>query len=151
MIFLLATAAVLNAAFGSAPIPRPLRNAAVLAHLATVMAALPLGVSQLVLPKGTLRHRSLGYIWCGLMTFTALISFAIHQINARGLSPIHLFSVLTLVCVPVIIVQARRHDVEGHRRTVLGLMIGALVIAGFFTFLPSRALGGLLFRLVWPR
>jgi uncharacterized membrane protein len=146
IVFLLATAALLNAALSSAPVPRDLRSTAVVAHLATVLLALPLGVSQLLLPKGTIRHRAAGYVWCGLMTVTALVSFAIHTVNPRGLSPIHLFSVLTLVLVPVIIFQARTGQAAAHQRAVLGLMIGGLVIAGLFTFVPSRALGDLVLR-----
>ena len=64
-----------------------------------------------------------------------------------GLSPIHLFSVLTLILVPLIIYQARTGHVAGHQRAVLGLMIGGLVIAGLFTFLPDRILGELVSRL----
>lgn len=147
IVFLLASAALLNAIFAAAPLPAELRHGAVIAHLATVMAALPLGVAQLLLPKGTFRHRVAGYLWCALMTFTALVSFAIHGINPRGFSPIHLFSVLTLVLVPLIIFNARTGRIAAHKRAVLGLMTGGLVIAGFFTFVPDRVLGQLLARL----
>ncbi|MBA3812242.1 MAG: hypothetical protein H0X27_11490 [Caulobacteraceae bacterium] len=109
--------------------------------------AMPLGVSQLLLPKGTMRHRAVGYVWCGLMIFTALVSFAIHGLNSGGLSSIHLFSVLTLVLVPVIIHRARTGQVAKHQRAVLGLIVGGLVIAGLFTFLPGRVLGVLVQRL----
>ncbi len=146
IVFLLAVAALSNMILTGAHVPGALRQGAVIAHLATVLLALPLGISQLVLPKGTLRHRTVGYIWCALMTATALISFAVHQIN-RGLSPIHLFSVLTLVSVPLIIVYARQGRVAQHQRAVLGLMIGGVVIAGLFTFIPTRALGSLVFKL----
>jgi uncharacterized membrane protein len=147
IVFLLALAGLLNGQVSHLPIPDDLRQGAVVAHLASVMLALPLGISQLVLPKGTFRHRTVGYIWLGLMTFTALVSFAIHTIIPGGLSPIHFFSVLTLVFVPIIAIQARRGAVVKHRRAVLGLMIGGLAIAGLFTFLPHRALGVLVFRL----
>ncbi len=147
VVFLLAMAGLLNALGSRLPIPDDLRDGAVVAHLASVMLALPLGISQLLLPKGTFRHRTVGYIWLALMTFTALVSFAIHTIVPHGLSPIHLFSVLTLVLAPIIALQARRGAVERHRRAVLGLMIGGLAIAGLFTFLPHRALGVLVFRL----
>jgi uncharacterized membrane protein len=148
IVFLLATAALLNATLSSAPMPRDLRGPAVIAHLVTVLAALPIGVSQLLLPKGTIRHRAVGYVWCALMTVTALFSFAIHTINPHGLSPIHLFSVLTLVLVPVIIYRARKGQVSRHQRAVLGLIIGGLIIAGLFTFIPGRALGDLVQRLI---
>ena len=128
--------------------PPDLRGATVIGHLATVLAALPLGISQLVLPKGTIRHRAIGYVWCGLMIATAMVSFAIHTINPGSLSAIHLFSVLTLILVPVIVYRARSGQVDKHRRAVLGLIIGGLVIAGLFTFLPGRALGVLVHRLL---
>jgi uncharacterized membrane protein len=147
-ILLLALAGLLNMAFARVPMPSDLRNAAVVAHLTSVLLALPLGLSQLVLPKGTIRHRTVGYIWLGLMVFTALVSFAIHVVNKHGLSPIHLFSVLTLVLAPVIALAARRGAVERHRRTVYGLMGGGLVIAGLFTFIPNRALGDLVLALI---
>jgi uncharacterized membrane protein len=148
IVLLLATAGIGNALLTAAPMPPAFGKAAVIAHLATVFLALPLGIAQLVLPKGTFRHRTVGYIWCALMTVTALVSFTVHEINPGGLSFIHLFSVLTLVLVPVIIFTARTGRVERHQRAALGLMSGGLLIAGLFTFLPGRALGQLVFRLV---
>jgi uncharacterized membrane protein len=142
-VFLLACAGLANMALAGAPAPEALRSAAVVAHLTTVLLALPLGLSQLVLPKGTIRHRAVGYVWLALMVFTALVSFAIHTINPNGLSPIHLFSVLTLAMAPFIALSARRGDVARHRRAVLGLLGGGLVIAGLFTFVPGRAMGEL--------
>jgi uncharacterized membrane protein len=144
VVFLLAAAALLNLVFSPIQIPQDLRHAAVAAHLATVMLALPLGASQLVLPKGTLRHRIVGYVWIALMVSTALVSFSIHTINKQGLSPVHLFSVLTLVGAPVIVWEARRGNVAQHRRAVLAVVLGGLVFAGLFTFIPHRALGMLL-------
>jgi uncharacterized membrane protein len=147
VVFLLATVGLLNAWVHKAPIPDSLRETAVVAHLASVLLALPLGVSQLLLPKGTFRHRTVGYIWIVLMVFTAIVSFSIHTINPQGLSPIHLFSVLTLIFAPLIVFFARTGRVERHRSAVLGIMVGGLAIAGLFTFLPGRALGELALRL----
>jgi uncharacterized membrane protein len=147
IVFLLATAGLLNMWLQKAPIPDSLRLASVVAHLSSVLLALPLGISQLLLPKGTFRHRTVGYVWIVLMVFTAIVSFAIHTINPHGLSPIHLFSVLTLVVAPQIVFFARTGRIDRHRSAVLGLMVGALAIAGLFTFLPGRALGLLAARL----
>jgi uncharacterized membrane protein len=147
IVFLLATAGLANAWLARQPMPDAFRSAAVVAHLSTVLLALPLGISQLVLPKGTLRHRTVGWIWVTLMTATALVSFAIHGINPGGLSWIHIFSVTTLIFAPLIVLYARRGQVERHRAAVLGLMLGGLVIAGLFTFIPGRALGQLVFRI----
>ena len=147
IVFLLAVAGLGNMALTHARVPGVLRNGAIIVHLSTVLLALPLGMAQLVLPKGTLRHRTIGYSWCALMVVTALVSFSVHTNNPGGIDPIHLFSVLTLVSVPLIIFFARTGRVAQHQRAVLGLMIGGLVIAGLFTFIPSRALGGLVFKL----
>lgn len=147
IVFLLATAGLLNAWLHRAPIPNSLRQAAVVAHLSTVLLALPLGISQLLLPKGTFRHRTVGYLWIALMVFTATVSFAIHTIIPHSLSPIHLFSVLTLISAPLIVFFARTGQVERHRSAVLGIMLGGLTIAGLFTFLPGRALGQLVLKL----
>lgn len=147
IVFLLASAGLLNMALAGRPLPGALRSAAAAAHLASVLLALPLGVSQLVLPKGTFRHRTVGYVWVALMIFTALISFGVHVINPGGFSPIHLLSIVTLVAAPLIVIRARRGEVEKHRRAVLVLMISGLAIAGLFTFLPGRALGQLVFGL----
>jgi uncharacterized membrane protein len=147
IVFLLVLAGFGNAWLSHAALPSTFRIGAVAAHLITVFLALPLGVSQLVLPKGTLRHRTVGYIWCALMIATALISFAVHTINPGGFSAIHLLSLLTLVLVPLIAWFGHTGRVVQHQRMVLGTMLGALVIAGLFTFLPSRALGQLVSRL----
>jgi uncharacterized membrane protein len=47
--------------------------------------------------------------------------------------------------VPVIVISARRHQHAQHRGAVRGMVSGALLIAGFFTFAPDRLLGGWLF------
>jgi len=147
IVFLLAIAGLANAWLAHAPLPDAFRNVAVIAHVATVLLALPLGVSQILLPKGTFRHRTVGYIWVGLMIATALVSFAIHQINPHGLSATHILSAMTLVFAPLIVIFARRGQVAKHVAVVLGPMLGGLVVAGLLTFIPGRALGQLVFRL----
>jgi uncharacterized membrane protein len=79
------------------------------------------------------------------MAATALLSFGIRGINSGGFSPIHFLSALTLMLVPVIVISARRHQHAQHRGAVRGMVSGALLIAGFFTFAPDRLLGGWLF------
>ena len=75
----------------------------------------------------------------------ALFSLTVPPANGRLVSPIALLSVFVLVMVPRLILQARAHNVTGHRSTVRGLVIGALLIAGFFTFPFNRLLGQWLF------
>jgi uncharacterized membrane protein len=108
-------------------------------HAFTAMAAFALGVVQLATPKGTLPHRTLGGIWIALMLVVCISSFFIHELRMWGQwSPIHLLSVYTLAILPFALLAAHRHDVVRHRRRMLGLFLGALVIAGLFTLWPGR-------------
>jgi uncharacterized membrane protein len=108
-------------------------------HALAAMAAFVLGGIQLMAPKGTLPHRAIGWTWAGLMLVVAASAFFIHQIRLWGpWSPIHLLAIFTLVMLPIGILRAHRHDVTAHRRTMLGLFIGGLVVAGLFTFVPGR-------------
>jgi uncharacterized membrane protein len=61
---------------------------------------------------------------------------------------IHLFTVVTLVSLPLGIYRIRRGNVRGHAAAMKGLFIGGLVIAGIFTLIPGRILGNLLWRTV---
>jgi uncharacterized membrane protein len=108
-------------------------------HAFAAMTAFALGVVQLSAPKGTLPHRTIGWIWVMLMAVVSLSSFWIHQLRLWGeWSPIHLIAIFTLVTLPLAVWAAHRHAVERHRRAMTGLFFGALVIAGIFTLVPGR-------------
>src|ERR1700712_296016 len=88
-------------------------------HAFAAMAAFALGIVQFAAPKGTLPHRTLGWIWVALMAIVAASSLWIHQIRLLGpWSPIHLLSIMVRVLLPVGVFYARRHNVRGHRRTM---------------------------------
>ncbi|WP_260924843.1 DUF2306 domain-containing protein [Novosphingobium sp. 9] len=114
------------------------------AHLGTICLALGLTPVLMWQRRGTRLHRRLGYVWCAAMFGTALVSLFVHGANSR-FSLIHILSVLVIVLVPSLILAARSHNVARHRRTVRGLIIGALLVAGFFTFPFHRLLGMWLF------
>jgi uncharacterized membrane protein len=115
-------------------------------HAIAAMAAFVLGAVQLAAPKGTLPHRTLGWIWVPLMALVAASSFWIHQIRLLGpWSPIHLLSIFTLVMLPLGVWRAHRHDVSAHRKTMISLFVGALVIAGAFTLVPGRIMHAVVF------
>lgn len=110
-------------------------------HAFAAIAAFLLGSIQLMAPKGTLPHRVVGWNWVGLMLAVAVSAFFIHGIRLWGpWSPIHLIAIFTLVMLPLGVLRAHRHDVTAHRKTMLGLFIGGLVIAGVFTFVPGRVM-----------
>lgn len=111
------------------------------AHLFTIMTALVLTPVMLLRRRGDRLHRRLGWVWGGAMLMTAAASLFIRLINHGGFSVIHILSVWTLIQVPVIVISAQRHNVRRHRSAVRGMITGALLIAGFFTFPFGRMLG----------
>jgi uncharacterized membrane protein len=115
-------------------------------HAFAAMAAFALGIVQFAAPKGTLPHRTLGWIWVVLMAVVALSAFWIHQIRLFGpWSPIHLLSVFTPIMLALGVFYARRHNVRGHRITMISIFAGALVLAGLFTFVPGRVMHAVVF------
>jgi uncharacterized membrane protein len=119
---------------------------AIQVHAYAALAAFMLGLVQLARVKGTQSHRALGYTWVVLMLIVAVSSFWIHDLRIWGpWSPIHLLSVFTLTMLPVGLLHARRHNVRGHKLTMLGLFAGALIIAGIFTLAPGRIMHRVVF------
>jgi uncharacterized membrane protein len=113
-------------------------------HAFAAMAAFALGVVQLAAPKGTLPHRTVG--WVRVAPAVAISSFWIHELKLLGpWSPIHLLSIFTLVVLPLAVWRARHHDVAGHRRIMIFTFIGALMVAGLFTFVPGRIMHAVVF------
>jgi uncharacterized membrane protein len=126
----------------------PLTNAtvAIQLHAYAALGAFALGIVQLAAPKGTIPHRTLGYLWVALMLAVAVSAFWIHEIRLWGpWSPIHLLAIFTLVMLPFAVYFARSHDVKRHQRAMLGLFFGALIIAGIFTLVPGRIMHKVLF------
>jgi uncharacterized membrane protein len=119
----------------------PLTNAPlpIQLHAYAALGAFVLGAVQLAGVKGTTRHRALGFTWAALMLIVAISSFWVHEIRLWGpWSPIHLLSIFTLAMLPLGLCAAHSHSVSRHRSTMIGLYVGALVIAGIFTFVPGR-------------
>ena len=115
-------------------------------HAFAAMAAFVLGVVQFAAPKGTLPHRTSAGSGSRLMVAVAISSFWIHQIRLVGpWSPIHLLSIFTLIDASARVWMAHRHRVVDHRRIMIVIFSGALVIAGLFTLLPGRIMHAVVF------
>ncbi len=115
-------------------------------HAFAAIAAFVLGGIQIAGPKGTLPHRAIGMIWALLMVGVAISAFFIHELRVWGLwSPIHILALWVLVSLPIALWRAHAHDVPRHRRAMLSLYLGALLIAGLFTFLPGRIMHAVAF------
>ena len=107
-------------------------------HALSGIGALGLGVVQFAAPKGTIPHRTLGYVWVALMAVTATTAIFIRQINDGGFSFIHIFVPITFYAIVELSIRARRGLTAKHRSTALWLFFGALLIPGALSFIPGR-------------
>lgn len=114
-------------------------------HLITILIALTLTPLMLLRRRGDSTHRLLGKVWIAAMFLTALLSFNVRTINHGQFSLIHLLSAFTVVMAPLAWWFAKTHRIANHRRAIRGLVTGALLVAGFFTFPFNRLLGQWLF------
>ncbi|SDR69296.1 Uncharacterized membrane protein [Polaribacter sp. KT25b] len=119
------------------------------AHLVTVVPCVFIGAYLLSVKKGTPFHKSLGKIYMSLMIITAIITlFMPADVGPQFLNHfgyIHLFSFLTLYSVPTAIIAIKKGHVKKHKLKMIFLYVGAIIIAGGFTFTPGRFLHNLFF------
>lgn len=123
-------------------------------HLTAALGALATGPIALWARKGRTQrpkvHRAFGYAWVTLMLITAVSALFIRDFNLpnlAGYTPIHLLIPFTLFNLVKAFVYLARGDIATHRKTMQGLYVGACLVAGAFTLLPSRYLG----QLVWSQ
>jgi uncharacterized membrane protein len=118
----------------------------VFVHAVSMTSATVLGGWLLWGRKGVAAHRIGGWAWVLLMATAAITSLFMPSSfpNLGGFGPIHLLTLLVMVMLPLGVYRARSHRVEAHRQTMKGLYIGACIVAGAFTLLPSRLLGQML-------
>jgi len=114
-------------------------------HLLAALAAFAIGAVQIFGPKGTTMHRILGWSWIIFMVVVAGSSFFIRMINHGSFSFIHILSGATLVAAPMIVYAAKTKDINAHKKHATRLYVGALLIAGLFTFLPGRLMWQMVF------
>ncbi|WP_405565409.1 DUF2306 domain-containing protein [Polaribacter sp. Asnod6-C07] len=114
------------------------------AHLSTVVPCFFIGAYLLSVKKGTPFHKSLGKIYMALMMITAIITlFMPAYVGPQFLNHfgyIHLFSFLTLYSVPTAIIAVKKGQIKKHKFKMIFLYLGAIIIAGGFTFTPGRYL-----------
>ena len=117
---------------------------AVQAHVATVVPAFVLGTWLLLFSRKGLRwHRALGAVFLGLMVATAIIALFIHRqmpgSPVLGMSPTHLFVPFVLFATWRALDGAMTGNIKQHRRWIMGMFVGALVINGLNNvfFLPG--------------
>lgn len=114
-------------------------------HLGAALAALVIGALLMLGRKGVTFHRRAGWLWVGAMAIVAGSSIFITGVSGDRWSFIHMFTGWTLIALPLAVIAARRHDVKQHRRFMMGLFYGGLIIAGALTFIPGRTLWNVFF------
>lgn len=114
-------------------------------HVAAVSVALAVGIVLMLGLKGNTVHRTLGWVWVTAMATAAISSLFIHRAGGGGFSFLHLFAGWTLVALPMGVFAARKHNVRLHSRTMTGMFVGGLLIAGAFAFLPGRLMWRIVF------
>lgn len=125
----------------------PLLNAPLVIQLHTfaALAIIPVVFAQFIRPKFGISHRTLGWTFVVLMVIVATTSFLIHRIQFWGpFSPIHILSIVSLVCMAIAIRARRRGDIATHKYNMIGVAAG-WAGAGLFTLLPTRILGRVVF------
>lgn len=119
------------------------------AHLLTVVPCFVLGTIILFIKKGTKTHICLGRIYMILMMITAVITlFMPADVGPRIFNHfgwLHSFSFLTLYTVPTAYLAVKKGNIKAHKRKMILLYFGAIIIAGGFTFVPGRYLYNVFF------
>ena len=121
-------------------------------HAAFALLAVPLGLYVLLTKKGTKQHRILGRIWVTFLIIVSLTAIFIQTINPGQYSWIHLLIPFTLVSVIYSIWNIKKYKktkIErykySHMYSMIGVYVGALLIAGAFTLMPGRLFHHILF------
>lgn len=110
-----------------------------------MFAVLARGI-QFALPKGTIAHRCLGYMWVAAMFVVAASSFFINEFRTVGpFGPIHILSTFVLWALWRAVGFARRHNIPAHRSAMIQVYVFSLLLAGGFTFWPGRIMHSVLF------
>ena len=124
----------------------------IVTHTAFALAAVPVGVYIFLNKKGTARHKLVGRFWGVLLTIASISAMPIQSINPGQYSLIHLLIPFTIGSLIYSIWSIRRFKVTrqqkyryAHMHSMIGVYVGALLIAGALTLLPGRFLHGIVF------
>ncbi len=126
---------------------------AVQIHVAAAVLAIFLGAFQLLAPKGTVSHRTVGWTWIILLSSICISSFFIPGSVFLGpISVFHALSVYTLWSLFMGARAARQHRVADHRSYMtwiysLSIVLSAVIAMGSGgvlseVFFPSEQITG---------
>jgi uncharacterized membrane protein len=126
-------------------------NPVIAIHMSAAILATVIGPVALWARMGRAQHpklhRAFGYAWVTLMLVAAVSAMFIRDLripNIAGLTPIHLLIPMTLGFLFLAFKRLFEGNIQAHRKYMQGTYIGACLVAGGFTLVPSRYLGNLI-------
>ena len=121
-------------------------------HAALALLAIPLGLYIFITKKGTKNHKMLGRTWVTVLMIVSLTAIFIQAINPGQYSLIHLlipWTIGSLIYSIWNIKKFKKTRIErykfAHMYSMIGVYVGALLIAGAFTLMPGRFFHEILF------
>ena len=127
-------------------------------HAFFALIAVPLGLYIFFKKKGTRHHKFMGRVWVAFLSIVSVTALFITSpmtdavLNPRFYSWIHLlipFTVGNLIYSIWSIRKFKKTKLEKHKnahiRSMIGVYVGALLVAGGFTLAPGRLFHEMLF------
>jgi uncharacterized membrane protein len=115
-------------------------------HITAALSAVALGPfalwARLTGQQRHKLHRAFGYAWVTMMVLTATSAIFIKGDSAiprwMGYSPIHLLIGVVFFSLFGAFWFLAKGNIRGHKKTMIGLYLGACVVTGLLTLLPGR-------------
>ena len=121
-------------------------------HAFFALIAVPVGLYILLTKKGTQKHKSTGRIWTLFLLIVSFTALFIQAINPGKYSLIHLLIPWTIGSLIYSIWSIRKFQKtklqkykKAHMYSMIGVYVGALLVAGVFTLMPGRLFYEILF------
>ena len=115
------------------------------AHAFFALLAIPFGIVIFLTEKGPALHKVIGRFWVFLLIVASLSATFIQTITPGQYSLIHLLIPYTMGSLIYSIWSIRRFKKtriqkykRSHKFSMIGVYVGALLIAGGFTLMPGR-------------
>jgi uncharacterized membrane protein len=122
-------------------------------HALFALLAVPLGLYILLTQKGTKKHKLIGRIWSLFLLIVSFTAIFIQAITPGQYSLIHLLIPWTIGSLIYSIWSIRKFQntklakyKKAHKYSMIGVYVGALLVAGLFTLMPGRLFYEILFN-----
>ena len=114
-------------------------------HAFFALIAVPAGLYIFLTKKGTSAHKFVGRFWVAVLMIVSVTAIFIQEIIPGQFSLIHLLIPWTIASLIYSIWSIRKFKEtklirykHGHMYSMIGVYVGALIVAGAFTLMPGR-------------